>query len=194
MSLYAKLGAFVAWTLLVVFLTHRYDEGRGAIKENERTAAVAEHKDKVETTVGAAVILNQATVVYEVERVRTVYRDIYKEAVEHEKSGNDAFPLSVGWVQIHDDGASATGVPEDTEPGPVDVHADSGITAAQALPSIIENYEADAIVRRKLSQCLGFVRALKPFYKSPLPYLETGATIPAATHAPEAVPGEAPAP
>lgn len=168
MTLYAKLGAFVAWTLLVVFLTTRYDAGRDAIKEGDRKEAVAENKEKVEGVIGRAVVLNNTTVTYEVEKLRVIYRDVYKEAIAHETSGLDAFSLSAGWLRIHNEGASPLGVPEDTGARPVDDDADSGLTAAQALPVIVENYETDAIVRKKLDKCVGYVRALSPLYDARL--------------------------
>lgn len=167
MTMYAKIGAFVAWTLLVVLLTHRYDEGRAAIVESGRVAVVAEHKAKVENKVeGETHQSTQKSVVY-VDRVRTEFKIIYKEAERHEDSGLDSAELSAGWVRIFNEGARAgsEGVPGDTAAGPVDDAAGSGITAAQALPTIADTQERYYIEARKLAQCQEFVLSLAPFYK-----------------------------
>lgn len=90
--------------------------------------------------------------------IRTVYRDLIREVPHVVTPEMDrAYPLSVGWVRLHD--AGALGVPLAPDPSGRADDAPSEVDSADAIGIILDNYET-------ANQCRSTVLAWQDWYRS----------------------------
>lgn len=89
---------------------------------------------------------------------RTVYRTLIREVPHVVTPEMDrAYPLSVGWVRLHD--AGALGVPLAPDPSGRADDAPSEVDSADAIGIILDNYET-------ANQCRSTVLAWQDWYRS----------------------------
>ncbi len=131
------------------------DAVRGKVRASEaaglRAAQAAERR--------AAEITDRAATAYEAdrERVRTVYRTIYREVPHALTPETDArFPMPVGLVRLHD--AAALADPAFSDPAGLPDDAPSPVAASQLASAVVDNYETCNATAGRLTALQAWVR------------------------------------
>lgn len=124
----------------ICYVIGRVDGSTGARAE-QREAQLTQVLDaqRIERKQATVTAQAETRAAQEVEKVRTVYRDVNKEVIRYVSTPNRAVcDLDVGWLRIHD--FAATGVPTVSDATrELDATA-SGFTADDALRAVTENY------------------------------------------------------
>lgn len=139
-----KLAGVAALVVATSIITHRYDLGQQALELQAQKQALLDKNEALEDQI------QQLTLDYitQAEKVRVVTKEIIKEipkAVTNET--DNKYPLSNGFVRMHDSAAGGVFIPED----PTGIDADpSKVKESEAAGVIAENYESCNITREKL--------------------------------------------
>lgn len=125
----------------------------------QSAAKNSETARQVERVAAAAAATVDAQHEQAAQQIRTVYRTIERERAVYVTPEIDRrFPLSVGWVRLHD--AAALGVPAGslTDPAGLVDDGPSTVVASAAADTIRANYEACTDTGRKLTDLQALIR------------------------------------
>lgn len=140
----AKLLGVVFLMSLSAYYTHRYDIGQEALRMQEQKEALLKKNADLETEIQTLTedYVNQA------EKIRVVTKTIVKEIPKVITNEVDnKYPLSNGFVRLHDSSTSGVLIPED--PSRPD-GGSSSVKESNAIGTISDNYESCKITRERL--------------------------------------------
>lgn len=136
LAILAVVGLLIGWGSIC----HRAGrKASDAYWATEQAKAVQRALQRQEKASQASARVGQAHAV-ETERIRTVYRTLIREVPHVVTPEVDrAYPLSVGWVRLHDAGALGLPIAPDPTGRPDDAASDTA--GSDAIGVVLENYE-----------------------------------------------------
>lgn len=149
-----KLVGVAVLVVTTSVITHRYDKGQQALELQAQREELLNKNEVLEDQI------QQLTLDYiaQSEKVRIVTKEIIKEIPKAVTNETDKlYPLSNGFVRMHDSAASGVFISEDSTG--VDANP-SKIKESRAAEVITENYESCNITREKLIALQSIVKEL----------------------------------
>lgn len=139
-----KVAGIVALLLSTSYCTHQYDMGQEALRLQEQRQQLLAKNEKLEDEIQKLT----EDYVTKAENVRIITKTIIKEIPKVLTDDVDAmYPVSNGFVRLHDSAASGVLIPEDTSR--IDANP-SEIKESEVAGTVADNYESCNVTREKL--------------------------------------------